>query len=1471
MSKKKKSRVLVAGVCLATLLSPYGLEVPKVYAEMMVEDKEKQQGERVYQLPPKGNVEEMRELHQRRMSFSPYEPTGIYVKPGEEVVIQVEGTQQIKAYIGTYSYEKEEPKQFNLNPGENKISSPNGGLLYFYNYHNIGEIVAKVKKGGTPNPLFILGKHTTEDWKRMLKESPNPYAIEMKGENSLLTMHPETVAEHLKQEDPAALLKKHDEIINIEHKISGLSKDDAGVANQGKHSIHFVEDWYTDNYMYATYYRTGYSKGNLGPVLNLEELTNDGWGPWHEVGHQHQQNTWLWDGLGEVTVNIYSLAVQTTFGHKTRLEQEDRYEAAFAYLGKPDAQEKMNVFEKLVMFWQLHLAYGDQFYPNLHQMYRLLHDTELPKSDEEKKQMFIYMTSKVAGQNLIPFFDKWGLFANDATREKIEKLNLPKLEKEIWLSTDSNPIREKQTGLYEVPYGEPNNAKIQNVVIGTTYDEKKAKELVQNLGEGVKTTGMIIQGKPEVGENTVKVEIIDEKGNKNLIPVVANVVYGDSLLVYGLGYRDGDLKSIVTLHHDTKKFSATDTKNLIHDYFKDEKYFEFTLYDKDGREKKNIAVKGLENTKAFAGEVNGLAFEYGDVVKVYHAESSRLHWYQKGAYAGEGKNKELKELFFKITENGFEKLEAEQTVQVNPQKVVIGTDAEKLNAKDFVQIKDGEVIGFVEKPITTKIGEQKVKVETKDRFGNKKVTEVPLEVTYGDSLVFKGLKYSTDIKSIVTLQHDQKKFSATADVNQVHHYFKEETYFEFTLLDQNGNEKKKATVKGVENAEEFAKTVNGLGFEYGDIVKVYHAESDRFNWYQNNDFIGQGKAKVEKELLFKVTEKGFERMEAQQEVKTKPQTVVVGTEVEKLDAKNFVQVQDGEVIGFVEKPNTIKIGEQNVKVETKDHFGNKKVTEVPLTVTYGDSLLVYGLGYGDGDLKSIVTVHHDTKKFSATDTKNLIHDYFKDEKYFEFTLYNKEGKKKKNIAVKGLENTKAFAKEVNGLVFEYGDVVKLYHAESSRLHWYQKGVYAGEGKSKEVKELVFKVTENGFERLEAEQTVQANPQKVVIGTDVDTLNAKDFVQVKDGEVIGFVEKPITTKIGEQKVKVETKDRFGNKKVTEVPVEVIYGDSIMFFGTSYGGSNIKSVVTLNHEEKKFSTTGAEGSAHTSFKDQKYMGMTVYDKGGKEKKEGSVKGSENTKGFAEQFNGMSFEYGDIVKVYQKEFDRFKVYKKNELVDTQYGVHEVIFKVTEQGFERVEAQQEVTAVPQKVVIGTDAEKLNAKDFVQVKDGEVIGFVEKLNTTKIGKQKVKVETKDRFGNKKVTEVELEVTYGDSLVYQGLSNVIRSIVTLNHDDKKLHATSTNEQIHSYFNNELYMGITLYDQNNNEKKHVTAEGQETSQNFAEQVNGTAFEYGDVVKVYHAESDRLSWYKKSEFVGKGDKKKFKEISFKITSNGLEQVQ
>ncbi|MFE7912560.1 putative mucin/carbohydrate-binding domain-containing protein, partial [Bacillus mobilis] len=1172
---------------------------------------------------------------------------------------------------------------------------------------------------------------------------------------------------------------------------------------------------------------------------------------------------WKWSKVREVTVNIYSLAVQKALGNQ--LEMDEHYKNSFEYLEKPKAERFIDDINPLTMFWQLNVVYGEHFYPRLHQAYRLLPQSEMPHSDEEKKQLFIYMTSKVAGQNLIPFFEEWGLTPNDDIREKIEKLKLPKLEKEIWKATDSNDIREKQVEPYKVPYGEPAN-EVQNLVVGTNFDEEQAVKLVRNLGENVKVTGKIVWPKLENGKQEVLVEIEDEKGNKNSIPVQVNGIYGDSIIFQGLS---NDVMSTVMLRHNEKKLNVNFTNNEIHYRFEKEKYMGLAIYDRNGIEKKRVSAEGQETGKRFAMELNELDFEYGDVVKVFHAEPDRLKWYQNNTLVDQGKAKNKKEKLFQITPQGFELKDSLQEVVAKPQQVVVGTGVEKLDPKSFVEVKDGEVIGFVEKPNTSKIGEQKVKVETKDAFGNKKVTEVSLEVIYGNSIAYVG--YNNEIASVITLKHDEKKLHATDMNKQIHKYFDKEQYMGITLYDQNGTEKKRVTAEGQETSKNFAEQVNGVQFEYGDVVKVFHAEPDRLKWYQNNTLTGQGEKKGTKELFFKVTEKGFERMDMLQEITAKPQQVVVGTDIEKLDAKNFVDVKDGEVVGFVEKPNTTKIGEQKVKVETKDRFGNKQVTEVPLEVIYGDSIMFFGTSYGGTNIKSVVTLNHDEKKFSATDSEGKMHTSFADEKYMEMTVYDKDGKEKKAVSVKASENTKAFAEQFNGMPFEYGDVVKVYQKEFDRFKVYKKNEFVNTEYG--VHEVVFKVTEHGFERMATQQEITAKPQQVVVGTDIEKLDAKDFVDVKDGEVVGFVEKPNTTKIGEQQVKVETKDMFGNKQVTEVPLTVTYGDSLLVYGLSYRDGDLKSIVTLHHDTKKLSATDTKNLIHDYFKDEKYFEFTLYDKEGSMKKNIAVKGLENTQEFAKEVNGLAFEYGDVVKVYHAESSRLHWYQKDVYVGEGKSkeIKELVFKITKNGFERLDGEQTVKANPQQVVIGTNSETLDAKNFVEVQGGEVVGFVENPDTTKIGKQTVKVETKDVFGNKKVTEVALEVTYGDSLVYQGLGNDIRSVVTFNHEDKKLHVTHTNEQIHSYFKDELYMGITLYDQNGNVKKQVTAEGQETSKNFAEQVNGTSFQYGDVVKVYHAESDRLNWYKKSELVGKGDAKKFKEISFKITPDGLEKVQ
>ncbi|SIR75549.1 Putative mucin or carbohydrate-binding module [Bacillus cereus] len=1211
MSKKKTSRVLVAGICISTLLSPVAFEASKGYAAPLEESKgekleevqENKFEQRVFQLPGKGSVEEENNRLRVTWKLSANEPTGIYAAPNEEITVDIKGTQTIQAFIGTRSYDEEGTEEFDLKPGKNVISSPRGGILYFYNMNNEGEVTASVTNGGSHFPLFILGKHTEKDWDEMLKKYKDPYAVELKGERSLITTTYDSVQKYMKNTDPTDLMKLHDKIIRLENAVAGLSEDGVGVTKSPIHYVQFVEkrNPAEDDFMFATNYHTGYIPSAMNRVLDIEVLEKDGWGPWHEVGHLHQQEPWKWSKVSEVTVNIYSLAVQKALGNQ--LEMDEHYKNSFEYLERPKAERVIDDINPLTMFWQLNVVYGEHFYPRLHQAYRLLPQSEMPHSNEEKKQLFIYMTSQVAGQNLIPFFEEWGLTPNDDIREKIKKLNLPKLEKEIWKATDSNDIREKQVEPYKVPYGEPAN-EVQNLLVGTEFDENEASKLVQNLGENVKVTGKIIWlSKLENGTQEVLVEIEDEKGNKNSIPVQVNGVYGDSIVFQGLS---NDVMSTVMLGHNEKKLNVNFTNNEIHYRFEKEEYMGLKLYDRNGIEKKSVSAEGQETGKRFAMELNELDFEYGDVVKVFHAEPSRLKWYKNNVLVDQGKAKNKEEKLFKITSQGFELKDSLQEVTTKPQKVVVGMDVDKLDPKEFVQVNDGEVVGFVEKPTTTKIGKQTVKVETKDRFGNKQVTEVPLEVTYGDSIAYVG--YNNDIASVVTLKHDDKKFHATDMDSQIHKYFDKELYMGITLFDGEGKEKKHVTAEGQETSKNFAEQVNGMQFEYGDVVKVFHAEPDRLTWYQGNNLTGQGEKKGAKELFFKVTEKGFEKMDMLQEVTAKPQQVVVGTDVEKLDPKAFVEVKGGEVVGFVEKPDTTKIGEQKVKVETKDRFGNKQVTEVPLEVIYGDSIMFFGTWHGGTNIKSIVTLNHEEKKFSTTNSEGSMHTSFADEKYMEMTVYDKAGKEKKVVSVKASENTKAFAEQFNGMTFEYGDVVKVYQKEFDRFKVYKKNEFVDTEYG--VHEVFFKVTEQGFERMATQQEITAKPQQVVVGTDIEKLDAKNFVDVKDGEVVGFVEKPITSKIGEQQVKVETKDMFGNKQVTEVPLTVTYGDSLLVYGLSYGADDMKSIVTLHHDTKKLSATDTKNLIHDYFKDEKYFEFTLYDKEGTVKKHIAVKGLENT---------------------------------------------------------------------------------------------------------------------------------------------------------------------------------------------------------------------------------------------------------------------
>ncbi|HHQ2900319.1 TPA: M60 family metallopeptidase, partial [Bacillus cereus] len=418
---------------------------------------ETQYEQREFDLPGTSSYQDEAKREIRRDQDN-YMPTGLYVKPNEQVTIEVSGSQNIRAIIGTYQYEISGGKQFKISPGSNTISSPNGGVLWFDNYQDTGTVKVKVTQGGNFVPFFELGKHTKTDWIMMLDKYSEAHAVQLKSKKAVLIVSRDSAKKYIVNQDPIPLLKKYDEMIQAQDKISGLSETDTNPLHRSTRRLWtFIENTYSPNWgMYAS--RDGAVFTTAGEAIKSALDVNDfGWGQFHEAGHARQQYPWIWDdfrGMTEVTVNVYSLAAQKQLfpNQPTRLEIEGDYDRAFAYLKQTNKEYKDidDLWVKLVMLWQLHLAYGDDFYPNLHKFYRELPDKQLPATDEDKIQAFIYNTSKVAKQNLLPFFDQWGLNATPLTRKNVEDLNLPILIDPIWEATDATPVEVFKDGVYSI-------------------------------------------------------------------------------------------------------------------------------------------------------------------------------------------------------------------------------------------------------------------------------------------------------------------------------------------------------------------------------------------------------------------------------------------------------------------------------------------------------------------------------------------------------------------------------------------------------------------------------------------------------------------------------------------------------------------------------------------------------------------------------------------------------------------------------------------------------------------------------------------------------------------------------------------------------------------------------------------------------------------------------------------------------------
>lgn len=275
-------------------------------------------------------------------------------------------------------------------------------------------------------------------------------------------------------------------------------------------------------FMYASGHHVGIEYGSSGEMLggvpykfdengkitNADEAQLFGWGIGHEIGHKADiaKRTY-----SETTNNILALIAQTFDDKDSSRLEENGYENIYDKVTSGSVGVSQDVFVRLGMFWQLHLAYennytyemlknnndaepsNDSYFAKMNRAYR---DTNAETND--KDQLLIRRASDAAGKDLRGFFASWGLVADESTRIYLQqKFPNPEDKETKKIQYLNDNARRKRLEANEI-----NNQSLITMEEGT--------EVVANFDDGIQPNSV-------VNGNSIKINLNVNKGHEKIL------------------------------------------------------------------------------------------------------------------------------------------------------------------------------------------------------------------------------------------------------------------------------------------------------------------------------------------------------------------------------------------------------------------------------------------------------------------------------------------------------------------------------------------------------------------------------------------------------------------------------------------------------------------------------------------------------------------------------------------------------------------------------------------------------------------------------------------------------------------------------------------------------------------------------------------------------------------------------------------
>ncbi|HMN95772.1 MAG TPA: M60 family metallopeptidase [Phycisphaerales bacterium] len=313
-----------------------------------------------------------------------------------------------------------------------ELIAPFGGLIYLDVPERRSGTTTVAIDGAVEAPRFVLGVTTAEEWAQQRREAAAraPWG-ELETSKVILSL---PTARLVELEDPTELLHFWDSILDA-------AADLATISRERRRPERYVPDLQISaGYMHAGYPIMTHMDA-IEDMTTLENLRRGSWGLFHELGHNHQDPMWTFEGTGEVTVNLFSLYICQRLcglgprdGHPALADRE-RMTAAYRSGGRrrqggPEAglagpsfeRWKQDPFLALIMYQELQEAFGWEAYKRVFAEYRSLRGPERPRTEEEKRDQWMVRFSRSVGRNLGPFFDWWGVPVSEAAKASVADL-----------------------------------------------------------------------------------------------------------------------------------------------------------------------------------------------------------------------------------------------------------------------------------------------------------------------------------------------------------------------------------------------------------------------------------------------------------------------------------------------------------------------------------------------------------------------------------------------------------------------------------------------------------------------------------------------------------------------------------------------------------------------------------------------------------------------------------------------------------------------------------------------------------------------------------------------------------------------------------------------------------------------------------------------------------------------------------------